>query len=73
MAQPTGPDPIRVIAKLSKSTLDYSKPELPRIYAEVFKSGVPVLNAEVHARVETDSSSCEIMLKDDGRGLYYVI
>ena len=67
--QPTDRDPVRVFGSLSKKDIDYSQPDLPKIYAEVVKSGVPVLSVTVYAKIETDSSSCRIALADNGIGV----
>ena len=68
--QPTDPDPVRVFGSLSKTDIDYSQPDLPKIYAEVVKSGVPVLSVTTYAKIETDSTFCTIALSDNGIGLY---
>lgn len=67
-SHPSGHDPVRVFARLSKSLVNYSVSDLPKIYAEVFKSGAPVIGVKVMALVETEKGCPSIFLRDDGLG-----
>ncbi|XP_053404723.1 calcium-activated chloride channel regulator 1-like isoform X2 [Mercenaria mercenaria] len=62
----TSDDVVRVTSMLSTNNIDFSSGELPVIFTDVTKSYLSVLNATVSASVETNETSCDVRLKDDG-------
>lgn len=65
-SMPTNDDVVKITSWLSTSNVDMLSDELPAVFVDVKKGFAPVINANVSARVESDVTSCELSLADNG-------
>ncbi|XP_060589557.1 calcium-activated chloride channel regulator 1-like isoform X2 [Ruditapes philippinarum] len=60
-------DVVRVVSRLSKSSVDLSSEDLPVVFADVTKSNAPVINVTVTATAESATNPpCTLHMSDNG-------